>query len=55
MRTALIVFLVASAVSGCAAARERVIAQNQKLCASYGFTPGTAAYSNCLMEQDLPR
>jgi hypothetical protein len=54
MRTALIVFL-ALAVSGCGPSRDQVIAQSQNLCASYGFAPGSEAYSNCLMKMDLQR
>lgn len=42
------------ALASCQTAADRRAA-DEAACAGYGFKPGTQAFSNCLMNQDLAR
>jgi hypothetical protein len=39
-------------LSGCISPQEMVL-RHRAACESYGFTPGTEAYSNCLLRLDM--
>ena len=39
-------------LSGCVS-RQDMVLRHQATCESYGFTPGTEAYSNCLLQLDM--
>ena len=40
-------------LGGCFANREQIAAEQSNRCSSYGFTPGTDAFANCMMQTDL--
>lgn len=39
-------------LSGCISRQEMVL-RHRSTCESYGFTPGSEAYSNCLLQLDM--
>ncbi|MFZ5683400.1 MAG: hypothetical protein ACOY9C_02065 [Pseudomonadota bacterium] len=44
--------VVPVALSGCITAAE-MAARHRQACLTYGFTPGTDAYANCLLQLDI--
>lgn len=44
--------LLSVVLSGCISAAE-MAARHRQACVTYGFTPGTEAYANCLLQLDV--
>jgi hypothetical protein len=44
--------LLSVVLSGCVSAAE-MAARHQQACVAYGFSPGTEAYANCLLQLDV--
>ncbi|ODT86349.1 hypothetical protein [Phenylobacterium sp. SCN 70-31] len=44
--------LLSAVLSGCISAAE-MAARHRQACVTYGFSPGTEAYANCLLQLDV--
>lgn len=58
MKWVLVLIATSMLLGGCASAAERAAARAEKdnaKCAGYGFKPGTEAFAQCRMTQDVER
>ncbi len=56
MKKLIFVLVVLTSLNGCAEMQERIAKRNQARleaqCSSYGYTPGTDPFANCMMQVD---
>ncbi|MBR0682767.1 hypothetical protein GXW74_19905 [Roseomonas eburnea] len=55
MKLTMILAAMAVAVGGCQTPEERLAGYRDRCQREYGFTPGTDAFGNCLMQQENQR